>query len=312
MTGMTGSLHLYHSTPWAARIVEVLGDTPWYVSVYRGDDLRLMLLGFREARRRAQGRGIRRLVRMVRIGLRRSRGFRWYGQPVVVGGDEEEAFRFLGEALGAELRERRLRLVGGEWPLELEGALPSQWQRRRWATLKVDLTADLDTIRSRLKPAARKEIRKADEKGVEVRRIGTLEELEAYAREASACTARYGKGNVSLEDIRGTWKHLRGDGLCFETFAAWHGDHFLAGLSVWGSQQGVGELASYQSEYSFTQKLSGPDLIKWHVILWAKTEGIRFFDLAGVNPAPATDKEANIRRFKEKWGGRPEGYLILG
>ena len=38
-------------------------------------------------------------------------------------------------------------------------------------------------------------------------------------------------------------------------------------------------------------------------MLFHKRAGDRYFNLAGYSPAPANEKEAGIRRFKEKWGG---------
>lgn len=309
--GSTESLHLYHSTQWANRLQRLLGDTPWYVTVRRNGVAVLMVLAFEEARRRTRGVGIRRLVSFIRNQLNRRQGCRWYGQPVAVGVAGAEAFDFLAVSLGEHLRMRGWRLAGGEWPLEFETAIPPGWQSRKWATLRVDLTPDLPTILDRFKPAARKEIRKAETKSIEVRQIATIPELIAYAKEAVICAARYGRTDVSIEDFISMWDNLRTENTFFETFAAWHEGHFVAGLSIWGTRHCVGELGSFQSAYAFDRKLSGPDLIKWHVIRWAKSQGIGALDLAGINPAPATSKEENIRRFKEKWGGRFYEYVVL-
>ena len=306
----TGSLHLYHSTAWAERLAEVAGFEPLYVTVLRDGDPQLLMLGLVGSQRRAGG-WARGVVRRAREALVTGRAVRWYGQPMVLGDAGSESFAFLASSVAAYLKAHRLRMVGGEWPLEHESALPERWQRHRWATLKVDLTVDLDTLRSRLKPAARKEIRKAEASGVVVRRVEGADELERYVRTALGSSDRYGATTASVADYLVTWRRLRCDNLYFETFVASHDGQFLAGLSVWGTRDGICELGSFQSAYSFDRKLSGPDLIKWRAIEWAKSEGIRSFDLGGVNPAPATSKEENIRRFKEKWGGAYGEFVVV-
>ena len=41
---------------------------------------------------------------------------------------------------------------------------------------------------------------------------------------------------------------------------------------------------------------------------YVRDKGCTLFDLAGVAPEPANQKEAGIRRFKEKWGGKYVEY----
>ena len=311
LASTSGSLQFYHSTHWADRLAELLGDVPVYASVYGGNEPVVMLLCFEEAAWRRTGSGLRALAAAVRRLLPPRRTFRWYGEPLLVGPADAAAYRLLADALSARLRESRRRLSAGQWPLALESTLPEDWQRRRWATLKVNLEQPLDVIRAGCRSAARKEVRKAEARGIEVRRVETLAELREYGDEAVRCAARYGKTNVSTADYLSLWRHCRRNGFIFETFTAYHERQFVAGLSVWGTPQAVAEFGSFQSAYAYQQKLSGPDLLKWRVIDWAKGQGVRVFDLSGVNPDPQTQKERDIRRFKEKWGGVLEEYLVV-
>ena len=50
--------------------------------------------------------------------------------------------------------------------------------------------------------------------------------------------------------------------------------------------------------------------MKWAVLEWGHDQGLRTFDLAGVNPAPE-GKEVGIRQFKEKWGGTYREYTFI-
>jgi len=311
LCGKTGSLQLYQSTAWADRLLELFGDEPVYLAICRDEEPILFLVGFKQGRRPAVGTGLRRLRAVVRNLLPAGQSFSWYGEPVATDSADADAYRLLGDSISMHLREKGLRLTGGQWPVRYADSLPSHWQSRRWATLKVDLSPDTTTILSRFKPAARKEIRKAEARGIEVRMVRNEEELRIYGDEAVRCAARYGKTNVSTRDFLSMWKHFRRPGFVFETFSASIDGKFLAGLSIWGTRATVGELGSFQTQYAHDQKLSGPDLIKWRALEWAKDAGIATFDLAGINPCPKNPKEENIRRFKEKWGGQYEEYLMV-
>jgi lipid II:glycine glycyltransferase (peptidoglycan interpeptide bridge formation enzyme) len=68
------------------------------------------------------------------------------------------------------------------------------------------------------------------------------------------------------------------------------------------------EIASALSPQAFTQKIPAQDILHWEMLLEAKKAGCHTFDMAGVNPNSSNPKEAGIRRFKEKWGGRYVEY----
>ncbi len=198
--------------------------------------------------------------------------------------------------------------ASGRWPGRKP--CPRSWRTRRWATLKLDLRPGPEALREGFKPAARKAIARAERDGITVRRIESLEELERYYRFAEDCSRRYGKRLYGFRDFSTIWELIRPVGV-FETFAAEHRGETIAGLSVWGCGKSIGELGSFQSERSFREKLYGPDLVKWELIRWACAAGLESYDLAGINPQPASEKESGIRRFKEKWGGAWEEYLLV-
>lgn len=216
----------------------------------------------------------------------------------------------MAEAIDHFTAGNRLALGGGVWPLEFASMAPPGWCLRPWATLVVDTASDRDVIEARLKRSARKAIRKAERDGLSVRRIESLRQLQEYYRFAAQCARRYRKRMYGFRDFESMWQDIRPSGV-FETFVAEKDGEMLAGLSIWGFASSAGELGSFQSERSYQEKLYGPDLVKWHAICWAHGAGLRRFDLAGVNPSPTSRKEAQIRQFKEKWGGEYIEYLTV-
>ncbi len=173
----------------------------------------------------------------------------------------------------------------------------------RWqATLLVDVTPDPDRLWRSLKSSARKAIHSAQRAGVEVRRLTDLQELRAYDAFFRAHNVERAGRFYSFANLARMWEHLRPAG-AVEVFAAWRGPELLAGLGVWRFGPTCVEFSTRQSTACREARIYAPDLIKWEIIRWAHAEGLRWYDLAGVAPAPASEKERGIRQFKEKWGG---------
>jgi len=295
--GKTESLYLYHSSKWAGRLAELLHYKPVYFSVYKDNELQALLLGFIEPMR------ISSLLRM-------RNNFVWYGQPVYFTEDGREVHAFLAHSLNDFIKTNRLRLSRGEWAVSYKDLLPEEWRMKPWATLKIDLAPGIDFLFSSLKHSARKELRKADDAGIEVRMIENIEQLREYYGFACRCAKRYNKKMFGFKDFLTMWKFFRDWGH-FETFVAFHSGRMISGLSVWGDKYNVSEIGSFQSEECFNMKWGGPDAVKWQAIKWSKSVGVRSFDLGGVNPLPGTKKEGGIRRFKEKWSGKEYQYLMV-
>ena len=311
LEGSTGSLALYQTSHWAARLEELQRFRPAYITVEDQGQAVLRLTVFISSPLKL--RGARNIARGLYHALRSARrgSLLWYGQPVAFPGADQSAYRALARAVDDFAEERSLKVSGGEWPLELAAALPERWNRKKWATLKVDLTPEPEEIFAGFKSSARKAIKKAQQDGISVEIVDSSGKLAEYVKFGINCAKRYGKTSATVRDYLICWDKLRQEKYFFETFVAFHENEKIAGVSVWGENKAVAELGSFQSERSYLNKLYGPDLLKWQIIQWAKSKGIRQFDLSGINPEPLDQKERNIRQFKEKWGGGYFEYLNI-
>lgn len=315
LSGKTESLYLYHSTYWADRLSILLGYKPVYFSVYKNNALSLMLVGFiqpffEKNKQKNIKKSLLVTLQSLRSVIHGVRGFVWYGQPIYFQEGNQDAYTFLAKSLDNFFQQKKVRLTYGEWPMYNGLALPRQWETKTWATLKIDLTCELDEIFLSLKSSARKEIQKAKKRGVIVERIRNTNQLIEYYCFAETCAKRYKKTLIGPADYLTMWEYFRGWG-CFETFVAYYDSEIVGGLSIWGDSYGVMEIGSFQSEKSYSEKLGSSDAVKWEAICWAKSVGAKFFDLAGVNPHPANEKEKGIRSFKEKWSDHEVRYLVL-
>lgn len=177
-----------------------------------------------------------------------------------------------------------------------------------WATYLVDLTREDDAMWSQMEHAGRKAVKKAMREGVRVVRIDSWEEfVEKYYIPYGACAQKSEQQVLKLPLARMGWDHpsrrfyryycavdTRG------TTLATLGMYFFNGVAT--------EIMSALTAEAFEKKVPAQDLLHWEMFLEAKRMGCHTFDLAGVNPAPATPKEEGIRRFKAKWGGRYVEY----
>lgn len=168
---------------------------------------------------------------------------------------------------------------------------------RHWATSLVALDDDTH-MRERLKPAARKAIRRAGEVGVVVRRCEGREEF------ARLFVTPYSRWTARDHAFTG------------ETLAMWdtdeaHAYHYFVALI---DDRPIATLGTYRWNGVATEIMSGrapaappaipaQDLLHWEVFRAQRDLGDRVFDLAGYNPEPASGKEKGIRQFKRKWGG---------
>lgn len=301
--GTTSSLKLYHTSFWADRLVELLQYVPRYITVSNETGKVLFRLTVFEAPDNVSGT-------FGHFFGKKRKKMLWYGQPVSYNDPGQSDYSFLAQTLNNLMNTEHAQLISGEWPVRHKSAVADIWKQRHWATLTIDLTRSTDELYGSLKPAARKAIKKAIRDTVVVEQIRTLDELRQYYIFAEACAKRYHKKMFGVDDFLTMWKHIKKGGI-YETFIAKKEGELLSGLSIWGYGDTIGELGSFQSERSFAEKLYGQDLIKWHIMQWAKNNTISYFDLAGIDPNPVDEKTRNIRLFKEKWGGTYSEFLML-
>jgi len=313
LSGHSESLLLYHTTLWAERFKKLAGYTPYYITVSNSGSPLLALLAMRipliQPYALSSWRDYLSLAKRIGLGPRKTYG--WHGQPVILGVESDSAYAMLAQALLAFETENKMHLDFGQWPTSFGHVLPDKWQGKCWGTYKIDLSVAPEESMAGFKNAARKAIKKSWADNITVRRLTNLDELKEYFIFAQACAKRYGKTNLYWKDYELCWNCFQKDQGIFETFVAEHDSQIISGLSVYGFAGHIMEIGSFQSEFAFKKKLYGPDLIKWEIIKWGHENHMLSFDLAGVNPTPANTKETNIRRFKEKWGGKYHEFLNL-
>ncbi len=207
-------------------------------------------------------------------------------------------------------RKTRARLSGSSSPFQSETALIFEnagLRSKPWATFLIDLTQPLETLWQNVDKSARKLVNRTREDGVKVREAQDEPDLHRYLDAMNEGRRRNGVRPYEFRGTRAFFETFVKQGLGRILLAEKDGQT-LATLGITHFNGYVNEWGAGQSDYALENKIYASDLIKWHIIEWGHENGMRYFDLTGVNPQPQTPKEQGIFRYKQKWGGQLVQY----
>lgn len=237
--------------------------------------------------------------------------------PLALDRDSEIASRVLDAVGPLALRERVLFVKvqpppGGEAIEALlrdRGYVKSTLPAAHVATLRIDLTKTPDEILAEARDDKRRNIRRGERDGLEVRR-GTAEDIPVLAMLlAETGKRRKRQGNAFAPYPAEQYGKLVQlfDGRAQLFLADYDGEPVAAEFVLAWGDTAVGLMAASSERYRHNQ------LLLWNVIQWAKRAGYRYFDFDGIEESIARAKlEAHdlpepARRgntaYKLSWGG---------
>jgi lipid II:glycine glycyltransferase (peptidoglycan interpeptide bridge formation enzyme) len=214
------------------------------------------------------------------------------------------------EALVIQLRASHLSFVARPpaaiWSDRLSEVFAARGYRQTSVcTSLIDLTPDMDAMFAGFDPAARKGVRKCEKRGL---LITECKDWTSYYTEFllpfyssvghEALTSR------GEETERMIWDEQARSGLYRFFVARTEGGPVLATLGTHTFNGLATEIASGRTQEGLKSDLPAQDLLHWHAFGVHKSAGDLMFDMAGFSATPSSPKEAGIKRFKEKWGGR--------
>ena len=185
------------------------------------------------------------------------------------------------------------------------------YTKKIWGTYLVDLTRDEDKLWMNLDHSARKSLKQMEGRGVIVKKVnGSREFIEKFIIPYNRMEKEFGRAEIPLWFAKKV--NTSGDqDKYYHYFYAELGGNIEAVLGMYVYNGYATEIMSATSKLTYEKKIYAQDLIHWAMFRYAKSIGCHTFDLAGVNPNPANAKEAGIKRFKKKWGGRYIEYPIF-
>lgn len=169
-------------------------------------------------------------------------------------------------------------------------------------TIFVNLNRDENDIWQDFKNSARKAIRKAQEEGIDIRKIGK-ESLDTYSILLKESRRRSGVELPPVYPDMEMWNILGGERGILDIFAAYKNNELCGAIGILNFNGIVFEIGPAQSRYAFSSKVYTSDILKWYFIQQAHNSGFRLYDLCGISPNPRNEKERSLNQFKNKWGG---------
>ena len=170
-----------------------------------------------------------------------------------------------------------------------------------WATFLIDLSDD-NILQNMDKHSAQNNIRRAEEKQVFV-----MKNIDDYFLLFQAQRRRNGI-ELTRNDFDIFYNLITPLGL--ECFVAYWNYVPVGGIMVSSFNGWINEWGIARTDIDTKEKLYAQDLLKWKVIEWGKKNKFRYYDLTGVNPNPTTEKDKNLFRYKEKFGGNLIKYGV--
>ncbi|MDI6880394.1 MAG: GNAT family N-acetyltransferase [Desulfitobacteriaceae bacterium] len=183
-------------------------------------------------------------------------------------------------------------------PLTVSCLSSANWKVFR--TLLLNLEVGIDQLWKNLKVETRNQIRQAERRRVEIYEARSLDEwLEDYLEMHKAVYLRQRRRPPgSLAFYKALWTHLYNKGW-LKVILAKHEGKIIAGgvFAIYKDTMYFLDGASFR-EYG---KLRANNLIQWHVICWAASQGLRIYDMVGANIP-------SIAHFKRGFGGTEVVY----
>jgi hypothetical protein len=231
-----------------------------------------------------------------------------FGGPIISSSISEENFENFIKELLEKIKNENIGQVNfraffplRKWPESYENKFTNfKFQHHPWKTFIIDLKPTQDELLKALHHAARKGIKKAQQLGVYVYKCESFEDcytefLVPYLN----TTKRF----IKEKNFYQVGWELDQD-KCYTYWVAKNQQNQLLGFLGSYRYDGVAtEIMSALTPLAWKQKIPVQDLLHWEIIKYHKNCGDLYFDLAGFNPNPISEKEKNIKRFKEKWGG---------
>ncbi len=154
---------------------------------------------------------------------------------------------------------------------------------------------------------ARRKVRRAEERGIEVRQAAGPEDWAAYEEIRSQTCRQAGIAHRPAV-LRRTLEIYPPKSV--RVYLAWRGHRLVAGQGVntWNGYWRLFGIAS--ADFARQERLPGSDLLQWRIIQAAAGEGAHSLDWIGANPQTDSGKLKAIDAFKAKWGGEVVRYGV--
>lgn len=233
----------------------------------------------------------------------------WSYGPIIFDHDYDKEIYI---ALNKYIQEKNFKVSGMQHPLCTGGLfeLQNTFQTKLWSTFLIDLQKPKDSIYMNIeKHNGRKNIERSRKRGVIVEEINEKSLKEYYKLYNEFKKIEHPNVHDNFESWLSWWKLLKPLG--YSGFLAKKNEIPIGGLFFSYFNNYIIEGAVARSNKDASEKLYSQDLIKWKIIEWGIENNMKYYDLAGFNPNPESEKERGIMNYKKKWGGKQADYWLI-
>jgi hypothetical protein len=269
--------YFFCTQAWAKALQASYGYTPLYIALMESGTLRALLPMMEVSSFLTGRRGV-------------SLPFTDYCEPLVPG---EEVFFALFDAAKQEGRTRGWKYIDLRFT---NGILREEKPSLFFQGHVLDLNGGLDPLFRRFTDTNRRNIRKAEKQGVEVRLETTLEALREFYRLNCLTRRRHGIPPQPWQFFENVHREVIAKGMGV-TALALHGGRAVAGNVYF--HYGDKALFKFGASDKRSQHLRAGNLVMWEAIKFYAGRGARSICFGRTEP-----ENKGLRRFKEGWGTR--------
>ena len=213
--------------------------------------------------------------------------------------------------LGNFLRSEKCNVSGSEHPMSSSctSALKQHFKIKPWISFILDLHKTKDELYNNIeKHSGRKNIERSIKRGVIIEEIND-KSLYEYVKLLNNERKSSERELVDNDQMFRWWNSFKSLG--YSGFLAKKDNVAIGGLLFSFFNKYIIEGGVARSSEDYVNKLYSHDLIKWKIIEWGVQRKMNYYDLAGANPNPTSEKEKGILRYKRKWGGKKYDFNII-
>ncbi len=200
--------------------------------------------------------------------------------------------------------------VGSQHPLSVSDIhCFNHFKKNQWGTFLINLNHDKNEIYEKIdKHSGRKNIERSIKRGVILEEINEKNLID-YVTLYNLSSESMGRNNITIEEMQKWWKLFHPLG--YSGFLTKKDNQILSGVLFSYFGKFIIESGIIRSDEDTKNNLYSQDFLKWKIIEWGIENNMNYYNLAGFNPHPISEKEKGIFRYKKKWGGEKIFYWII-
>lgn len=143
----------------------------------------------------------------------------------------------------------------------------------------IELASPPESILSRFSKSARREVRRAERQGIEVRAVASEAEARLFFGSLARLARRRGLPVIGEDEWQSGWPEIHGDPTIGIILGAWKGDIFLGGLRIYRSTH-TAHVRQFTTETKALKSLGNlrlAPLLWWSGMAWARAQGCQQF-----------------------------------